>query len=170
MDPIFERFLRESWHNAKSLADGSDVVELVPFGDPPHAVVAQFHANCYVKTPQGTALHFGFTVGYRFPENYLNLALPWEVMHFLAPATVWHPNIRVNAICLGTGLQPGTELRELLFRTYELVTFQRRSQPADPLNAEAAAWVRRNWPVQPADSRPLKWRATNSVESLGSAR
>jgi ubiquitin-protein ligase len=159
MDTILHRFLIESWANAKRLADDSDIVELVPFDSPPRAVVAEFRACCYIKGPQGVVPHNGFCVGFRFPENYLSLALPWEVMHFISPLNVVHPNIRPGSICLGTGLQAGTELRELLFRTYELVTFQRRSQPADPLNPDAAAWVRRNWPVPPADSRPLKWRA-----------
>jgi hypothetical protein len=161
MDLILERFLRESWKNAKALADESDILELVPFGDPPRAVVAQFRANCYVRASRGVALHEGFSCGFRFPENYLSLALPWEVMQFIAPPNIVHPNIRPTAICLGTGLRPGAELRELLFRTYELVTFQRRSQPADPLNSEAAAWVRRNWPVPPADNRPLKRRSSS---------
>ena len=161
IDPIFNRFLDESWRNAKALSDESDILELVPFGEPPYAVVvAQFRAKCYVKTPRGVSVHEGFSVGFRFPENYLSLALPWEVMQFISPPNIVHPNVRPIAICLGTGLRPGTELRELLFRTYELVTFQKRSQPADPLNPDAAAWVRRNWPVQPADDRPLKRRKT----------
>jgi hypothetical protein len=162
MDQVYERFLEENWRNAKELADASDILELVPFGNPrPRAVVAQFNAACYIKTSSGIHVRKGFTIGFRWPEHYLSVALPWEVMHFLAPAAVYHPNIRPPAICLGGGaLRPGTELRELLFRTYELVTYQRRSNPADPLNPEACAWVRRNWPVKPADTRPLKWRAS----------
>ena len=161
MDQVFERFLEENWHNARELADASDILELVPFGGPrPRAVLAQFHACCYVKTAAGIEVHKGFAVGFRWPENYLTLALPWEIIHFLTP-NVYHPNIRPPAICLGAAaLRPGAELRELLFRTYELVTHQRRSNPADPLNPEASAWVRRNWPIQPADRRPLKWRAS----------
>jgi ubiquitin-protein ligase len=166
MDQIFERFLEENWRNAKDLADSSDILQLLPFGNPPNAVLAQFNAACYIKTPSGIEVRKGFVVGFRFPENYLSLALPWEVLHFMTPE-VYHPNVRPPAICLGgAALKPGTELRELLFRVYELVTYQRRSNPADPLNAEASAWVRRNWPVQPADTRPLKWRASPQKEAV----
>lgn len=167
MDKIFERFLEENWRNAKELADSSDILALMPFGSPPRAVVAQFDAECYIKTPSGIEVRKGFVVGFRFPDNYLSLAIPWEVLHVIAPDSLFHPNIRPPAICLGgTGLRPGTELRELLFRVYELVTYQRRSNPADPLNTEASAWVRQNWPVRPADTRPLKWRGSPQKEAF----
>src|SRR5439155_22133526 len=105
------------------------ILELVPCGSPrPRAVVAQFNASCYIKTSSGIHVRKGFTVGFRWPENYLSLALPWEVMHFLTPPNIYHPNIRPPTICLGgAALRPGAELRELLFRTYALVTYQRRS-------------------------------------------
>jgi hypothetical protein len=159
MDKILARFLQESWRNAEALANASDLLTLVPFGSPPQAVIAQFDACFYAQTSSGVLIRRGFVVGYRFSEQYLWRALPWEVLQVMTPG-LWHPNIRTPAICLGSGLQPGTELRELLFRTYELVTYQRRCNPADPLNTEASAWVRQNWPVKPSDARPLKWRAS----------
>ncbi len=167
MDQILGRFLAASWQGGKALADQSDILDLVPFDDPPRAVIAHFDGFCYVKTPAGVEVHRGFTVGFRFPGNYLSLALPWEVMHFLEPVEAFHPNVRPPAICLGNGLRAGAELRELLFRTYELVTGQRRSNPVDALNPEASVWVRRNWPVPAADSRPLKWRANEENKAGG---
>jgi ubiquitin-protein ligase len=166
MDRVLERFLEENWRNAKQLADSSDILALLPMGTPPRAVMAQFNAACYIKGASGIQVRKGFVVGFRFPDNYLSLALPWEVIHFVTP-DVYHPNIRPPAICLGAAaLRPGTELRELLFRTYELVTYQRRSNTADPLNPEASAWVRQNWPVSPSDTRPLKWRACREERGL----
>ena len=162
MDLVFQKFLEANWQHAKELASASDMVELMPLGSaPPRVVLARFHAGCYIKTPSGIRVRKGFTVGYRFPEQYLSSShvMPLEVLQFLEPANVFHPNIRPPGICLGLALKPGTELRELLFRVYELVTYQRRSNPADPLNPEACQWVRSNWPVKPADARPLKWRA-----------
>ena len=162
MDLVFQNFLEANWQHAKELADASDIVELLPLGNlPPRVILARFHASCYIKTSSGIRLRKGFTVGYRFPEDYLSSShvVPWAVIQFLEPATVFHPNIKPPGICLGLGLRCGTELRELLFRTFELVTYQRRSNPADPLNPVASEWVRSNWPVKPADARPLKWRA-----------
>jgi ThiF family len=162
-DPILCRFLEESWNNAVAVASNSDILDLEPYGNPPSMVLAHFRAACYIASPDGPAIHNGgFAVGFRFPADYLSAALPWEVMQILGPLNIWHPNARPPAICLGP-IRPGTELRELLFRTYELITYQRRSNPADPLNPDASSWVRRNWPVPPADLRPLKWRRGNAT-------
>lgn len=172
MDLVFQKFLEANWQHAKELASASDMVELMPLGSaPPRVVLARFHAGCYIKTPSGIRVRKGFTVGYRFPEQYLSSShvMPLEALQFLEPANVFHPNIRPPGICLGLALKPGTELRELLFRVYELVTYQRRSNPADPLNPEACQWVRTNWPVKPADARPLKWRAGQEEENSAHA-
>jgi ubiquitin-protein ligase len=158
-DPILRRFLEESWGNARALAERSDILELVPVdGDPPSTVIAHFRAGCYVMSANGPRIHEGgFTVGFRFPDRYLSAVLPWEMAQVVGPLNLWHPNVRPPAICLGS-IRPGTELRDLLFRTYDLITNRRRSNPADPLNPDASSWFRRQWPVAPADLRPLKWR------------
>ena len=162
MDLVFQNFLEANWQHAKELADASDIVELLPLGSlPPRVVLARFHASCYIKTSSGVRIAKGFTVGYRWPEDYLSahVVLPLQVIQFLQPLNVFHPNIRPPGICLGAALRPATELRELLFRTFELVSYQRKSNPAEPLNPVASQWVRSNWPVKAADTRPLKWRA-----------
>jgi ubiquitin-protein ligase len=162
VDQILDRFCRANWRNAHALAGESEMLELVPFGggDAPRAVAAHFNAYCWVKDQDGVHRQLGFTIGFRFPEHYLTpLVQASEVIHFVGPNQVFHPNIRPGACCLGNGFQPGLELRDLLFRTYSLVTGQQRSQPADPLNPAAAAYYRRHWPMEPADNRPLKWRS-----------
>jgi hypothetical protein len=76
---------------------------------------------------------------------------------------VWHPNIAVHApmICIGR-IAPGTSLKDLLHRLYEVISYQRYTpNEFDSLNKACCAWARANADRFPTDRRPLKRRALN---------
>ena len=162
-DLVREGFLRRVFEEAQAYAAGSAIFRVQPcMGDPPFAYLATFNAPCYVRRSSGVVEldRAGFTIGIAFPPNYLQLPVvpSPEVLHFLGPRDVWHPNVRWPFICIGR-IAGGTSLIELALRCYELTTFQRKANPTewDALNPEACQWARSHWPVEPTCRLPLKY-------------
>jgi hypothetical protein len=64
-------------------------------------------------------------------------------------------------ICVGH-LAPGTNLTDLLFQIFEIVTFNKYMPREDnSLNRSACAWARQNQHRFPVDRRPMKRRRLN---------
>jgi hypothetical protein len=97
-------------------------------------------------------------VGIFFPDDYLRHSDPYQILMWLGPQHVWHPNIGNHAplVCLGR-LGPGTRLTDILYQLFEIITYQRFATN-DVLNHDAAAWARQNQDRFPVDRRPLKRR------------
>jgi hypothetical protein len=152
-DPILESFLAQQLHDAAHLTASSAITEALPL-DLQHYVL---RFRCKGLVQQGSdapRIHERFDVGIYFPASYLRLAHPpGLILQWLGPAEVFHPNIRGHAICLGP-ITPGEGLIDLAFRVFEVITFHRCS-PHDPLNADAAQWVRHHAHELPLDRRPL---------------
>ena len=161
-DPVFEAFLRRQYEEASALAASSDLLELFPLdGMPPSRYIARFHCRGLVRAPNSKVTETDrFEVGIWFPSDYLRRAEPWEVLTWLGPRHVFHPNIsnRMPLICVGR-LAPGTWLVDLLFQCFEIITYQKVTmREDDALNPAACAWAREHQGRFPVDPRPLKWR------------
>lgn len=160
-DRIFEAFLRRQYEEGMALASESDLLELRPqAGNPPWAYVAVFRAKGLVRAGDGVAEGNCFSVGVAFPQDYLRRAETFEVVTWLGPMNVFHPNIAETApfMCLGR-LAPGTRLTEILYRCHEIITYQKVTMAeGDALNKEACAWAREHPERLPVDTRPLKRR------------
>lgn len=164
-DRIFEAFLMRQLEEGAALAASSDLLELMPLesdaGGPPDRYVATFRCKGLVRTEgAGVRECDFFQVGVWFPANYLREANPFEVLTWLGPREVFHPNIGDGApfICVGR-LNPGTPLVELLYRCFEIINYTRVTmREDDALNRAACAWARENRERFPLDRRPLKRR------------
>jgi hypothetical protein len=107
--------------------------------------------------------HDRFAVGIRFPESYLRGTNLGEILTWLGPREVWHPNIRPPYVCVGR-IDRGTPLVDLLHRCFELITFENVTmREDDALNPDACAWARRHRQRFPIDPRPIKWRSAQPV-------
>lgn len=159
-DAILEGFLRRQYEEGTALAAASDILHLTPVsGTPPHRYEAEFRCKGLVRGPDGVVQeHDRFLVGIWFPTNYLRYADPFQVLTWLGPRQVLHPNIsdRAPFICVGT-LTPGTSLVDLLYQCFEVITYQKYATH-DPLNESACGWARANQHRFPTDRRPLKRR------------
>jgi len=161
-DPVFDSFLARQYQEGMALAAGSDLLELFPLdGMPPSRYIARFNCRGLVRSPNGNVTESErFEVGIWFPSDYLRRAEPWEVLTWLGPRHVFHPNIsnRMPLICVGR-LAPGTWLVDLLFQCFEIITYQKVTmREDDALNPAACAWAREHQSRFPVDSRPLKWK------------
>ena len=163
MDKVLELFLETQRRDALALADASDLLELVPI-DQQH-FVAIFHCRGLVGSANGEVReHDRFTVGIWLPESYLREAKPAQILTWIDPETVWHPNIQPPYVCLGK-IEPGTLLVDLLHRCFELITFENVTmREDDALNRSACAWARRNCERFPVDSRPIKRQVAEGVK------
>ena len=157
-DPVLDGFLRQQREQGMELASASDLLELTPIGNrvPTH-YLARFHTNGLVSEdrakPEPAS---GFLLGIQFHAGYLRYADPARVLSWLAPRTVFHPNIRTPLICIGP-IAPGTGLVELLYRVFDVITYHNVTpNEYDALDAVACAWARRNRHLFPIDRRPLK--------------
>jgi hypothetical protein len=162
MDAILRLFLETQQREGMRLAAESDLLAL-------HALdlqryVAEFSCRGLARDVHGAVReHDRFVVGIRFPESYLRIVNPAELLTWLGPREIWHPNVRPPFVCLGR-IAPATPLVDLLHRCFELITFENVTmREDDALNREACAWARRNRERFPIDRRPIKWRAVEAA-------
>lgn len=168
-DSVFESFLEMQCRDSSELSAKSDIVQVVPVaGDPPSHYLAEF--RCTGLVDQGGLISEAekFVVGIRFDPGYLRGPVDVAgLLMWLSPATIFHPNISPPFICIGA-VHPGTRLVELLYRVYELITWDRFTpREDDALCRSACVWARRNLHRVPVDSRPLIWRNPESSSRPG---
>jgi len=159
-DPVLNAFLEQQLRQGIELAANSDLLELVPDPTgvgPPSRFIARYTCKGLVKIQDGAVCQAAeFAVGIWFPSEYLRQVEPLKTLTWLGPTNAWHPNILGHAICIGR-IIPGTELVDLLYQCYEIITYHNWA-PHDALNPEAAQWARNNQQRFPVDRRPLKRR------------
>ena len=160
-DRILTRFLDRQNEDGLALARQSDLVDLVPVGPAPFSrYVVQLRCTGLLREPTGTIAPMTYSeASVAFPPDYLRRVQPYQIVEWLGPRNAWHPNISSTApvVCRGR-LSPGTNLTEILFQLFEIVTYQRYATH-DALNREAAAWARQHQDKLPVDRRGLKWRS-----------
>jgi hypothetical protein len=159
-DAIFNAFLERQLEEAATLARQSDMLDLLPFGgDLADRFIARFTCRGLVRQPSGAIEEAeDFAVGICFPSDYLRRVNPFDVLTWLGPRNVWHPNISDTQpiICVGR-LVPGTGLVDILMQVWEQITW-RKFNLADSLNPAASEWARQHLSQLPVDTRALKRR------------
>ncbi len=170
MDKIFMASLDAQHEQAQALADASDLLEVERLDS--QRFLARFHSKALICEGDGEVREVnGFVVGYWFRESYLRFVEPLEVITWISPRSVFHPNVRTPACCVGH-ISPGTPLIDLLYRTYEVVSCQNvMPSEKESLNPAACQWARNNQNRFPLDDRPLKRRSRDvRREALGLPR
>jgi hypothetical protein len=166
LDTIFALFLEHQLSEAMLLARESDLLAIDPVT--PQHIAVQLRCKGLVKNRSNAIVMANcFTIGIYIPSDFLRRANPYEVVTWLGPMDVFHPNIRPPAICIGH-LTPGTPVTDIIYRVFQIITFQKVTmREDDALNFEACAWARQNRRLLPVDARPLKRRALDlEVEVL----
>jgi hypothetical protein len=168
-DRVLAAFLDRQLEEGRALAAESDLFDLVPIDGPGRQrYLVELRCTGLVQRDGGEIVEADrFVIGVWFPDHYLREADPYRVLTWLDPIRTWHPNIRAPFVCAGR-ISPGTPLVDLVYRCFELVTFNRVTmREDDSLNREACAWARHNLHRFPIDSRPLKRRAADfAIETL----
>jgi hypothetical protein len=165
-DLIYSDFLNRQVEEGLALADQSDLLALRPLPGPvPAHFLAEFRCRGLVRDSAGHIVeHDCFVVGIWFPPDYLRRTVHVShVLTYLGPAErPWHANINPPFICMN--LWAGMGLTQILHALFDLLTWNSHACH-DALNAEAAQWAR-NQPQSrfPVDRRPLKWRASQTVD------
>jgi hypothetical protein len=164
-DRILEAFLQRQFEEGMALANASDLLRLAPLDGPvPQHYVAEFLCTGLVMPHTGRVDEANlFHVGIYFPPDYLRRANPAQVLTWLGPPTIFHPNVRcydrstgIGAICVGR-LTPGLRLVDLLYQCFEVITYNKVTmREDDALNHAACIWARQNKSRFPIDRRPLK--------------
>ncbi|MFY9556916.1 MAG: hypothetical protein WAV20_17220 [Blastocatellia bacterium] len=161
-DKIFEAFLNRQYEEGMALAGASDLIELYPIsGNPPDRYIAQFNCKGLIRSEGAVVESDHFEVGIWFPSDYLRRAEPFQVLTWLGPWQVFHPNISDKGpfICVGK-LAPNTPLVDIIYQCFEIITYNKVTmREDDALNGEACVWARANQHKFPIDRRPLKRRA-----------
>jgi len=165
MDKIFEGFLAHQYQEGIALAEASDLLELEPLHEsPPQHYLARFYCKGLTRSQDGCICEANrFEVGLWFPSDYLRHVNSLFIVTWLNPREIFHPNISNTApiMCLGP-ITPGTPLTDLLYRSFELITWNKLTmRENEALNAEACVWARHNPDRYPVDRRPLKRRKEN---------
>ena len=154
-DEVFGGFLRQQFMEGMRLASQSDLFELMPLDLDRY--IASFHCKGLVREGDGEVVEASeFHVGIWFPSDYCRHADPFQVLTWLDPLNVWHPNIRPPLVCVGA-IAPATSLCDLIYQVYEIITYQNFATH-DALSGEVAQWARNHMDRFPVDRRPLKRR------------
>lgn len=159
-DPILKSFLKRQYEEGMALAASSDILNLVPLRDmPPTQYVLEFHCKGVTRVGETIGSSDVFAVGLRFPPDYLRRVVnAGQILMWLHPSTIFHPNIGSGFICCGQ-IRPGTGIVDLAHRVFEIITFQKLTPDEhDALNRDACVWARQNMQLFPVDDRPLKRR------------
>ena len=161
-DRILESFLESQKDEGLKLSNESELLDLFPIApeDPaPDRYLARFRCKGLIRSPDTGEISVAdsFDVGIRFPPDYLRHADAFQVVSWLSPVEIWHPNIAFPLCCVGH-IRPGTTLIELIFQIHEIITYIKRTL-TEGLNEDAAIWARKNLDRFPVDTRPLKRRA-----------
>jgi hypothetical protein len=159
-DNVFSNFLERQLAEARALAAQSDILRLVPApGGAPQKFIAEYHCTGLVEARDGSISEGRlFIVGIFLPNDYLRRTATQEVLTWLGPTNVFHPNIfgPGGAICIGR-LEPGTSLVDILYQVFEIIVYRKfNPREWDCLNKSACAWARNNQNRFPTDPRPLK--------------
>jgi hypothetical protein len=156
-DAVFESFLERQAAEAWRISESSPIVSVLPI-DRQHYLL-RFRCVGLVLDAAGVPRrHDDFTVGIFFPPDYVRIEPhPREIVHWLGPESVWHPNVKPPFVCTGH-IAPGEDLIDLTYRLFEIITFH-RATPHHALNPAASQWVRRHRDELPLDRRPLLPRA-----------
>ncbi len=172
-DLVLSAFLDRQLEEGRALAAQSDLLELIPVnGASRQRYLVQLRCRGLAQSDSGEIVEADrFVFGIWFPDYYLREADPYRVLTWLEPQRTWHPNIRAPFICAGR-IVPGTSLVDLLYRCFEIVTFNRVTmREDDALNKEACAWARQNQHRFPLERRPLKRRTCDfTVETIEAGR
>lgn len=166
-DRIFDAFCRKQYELGMALAADSDLLTLSAIeGNPTQRYVAEYRCTGLVRTATGEIVPADrFVVGIWFRDDYLRRAEPFEVLTWLGPRNVWHPNVSNQApfVCPGR-LVAGTPLVDILYQLFEIITFNKvTANEHDALNREACGWTRANLHRFPVDRRSLKRPPAESV-------
>jgi hypothetical protein len=163
LDHVFRSFLARQKEEATGLA--SDVVRVLPRPGValPQHFLAEFRCQSAARDPRGRISEARRThlVGIYFPDDYLRRAEVPQVLTWIEPWSIFHPNIAPPFICIGR-LVPGTKILDLLYQIYELISFFKvTARDDDALQKGACAWARANLHRFPLDRTPLR-RPTRS--------
>ncbi|MGA2439505.1 MAG: hypothetical protein ABSH08_00980 [Tepidisphaeraceae bacterium] len=173
MDKVLNLFLSKQFEEGMALAAASDLLELHPWlrpDGPPQKYVARFRCHGFVENQGRICKANRFDVGIFFPDHYLREANAFEVLTWLYPANVAHPNVRPPFLCVGERfMRPGTKLVEIIFQIFAIITYNKWAAHS-PLNESAAQWARNNQHLLPADKRPLKRRPLSLQITLNAER
>ena len=159
-DHVFAAFLTAQYEEGMALAAASDLLGLQPHrrrGGHPDRYVARFSCKGLIRKGDGRVEDASdFHVGIWFPADYVRRVDSAQVLTWLHPPGIWHPNIRPPGICIGR-IEAGAGLNELLFQLYEIISYQNWAAH-DALNLPAAQWARNHQNLFPLDKRPLRRR------------
>ncbi|HOX55991.1 MAG TPA: hypothetical protein P5205_03075 [Candidatus Paceibacterota bacterium] len=157
-DVVFRNFLTHQRDTALRLNAQSDILRLTLGPGPlPQNYIAEFRCKGLVQNRDGSISEGGlFVVGIFFPNDYLRRASTFEVLSWLGPANVFHPNIANHSVCIGR-LDPGTDLVTICYQLFEIIAYHRyNTRESDSLNRAACSWARGHKHLFPTDTRPLK--------------
>ncbi len=153
-DKVFCRFLQNSFRRAKQLAEKSEVLSIIDQeGDPPFLFLLEFNNITHlIKDPEsGGVVPFTSPVfaNVFFPPDYLRSVDPalYLKMVTIPNQGFFHPNVKLphGWVCLGHEYLPSTDLSDLIFHVYDIITYQNMTvDERDALNPEACRYLRRN--------------------------
>jgi hypothetical protein len=161
VDKVRCSFLERQYEDGLALVKASDLVSLVPLGERPVTrYIVQLRCKGFVQNETGEVeVADYFEVGVWFGPDYLRRVELAELLTWLGPPNIFHPNITSHGpyICVGR-LSPGTSLVDIVYQVFEIVSYNKVTmRENDALNRAACAW-RQNKHLFPIDKRPLRRR------------
>lgn len=148
------RRLLADWEGMKRLAADSPLLTISWTKTPPELYVVTYKCKGLVKSSESGQPTI---TAYHQLEVYLHANYPRQQPRLTWLTEIFHPNIlsqsRNGGVCIGAWT-PAESLPALCLRIGSMIQYKSYN-PDDPLDLEAADWVRRNSDRLPIDDRAL---------------
>lgn len=154
-DLMTEQLFRRNDGEARELNRGSDLLEILPLASPAgQRFLMVFACGGLVRGEDGhVEVAHHHVVGLSFTERHAHESPnPATLLTWLEPRRVWNPHVRAPFTCIGH-VAPGTGLREIVLRVFDVITL-RTVSTHDALNPAAAEWIAQHRSRIPVDPRP----------------
>ncbi len=159
----------------------SEILTIVNPSDDPFGgkLLCHFHNLPHLqRRPDGIVEYVtrgNIVIGIFFPFDYLRSTDRWmslQLISLLAPATFFHPNVKAPVLCPGSQLTPGMSLTDLIWHTYDILTYRNmNTDERDALDPEACRYFRQH-PEVLSELRPppLRQRRHLHIAALADAQ
>jgi ubiquitin-protein ligase len=148
------RRLTADYEALRDLAHRSDLIAIVPHGDPPERYTIRYTCAGLVRDGAGDEPR---VISEHEMEIYLHRDYPRRPPQIVWRTGIFHPNIlsyeRNGTVCIGAWF-PSQSLADLVVRIGAMVQYKEYNTQ-DALDIEAAVWAQRNRDRLPIDKRPL---------------
>ena len=150
--------MKNDYEEMLRLKSESSIVDFEVTGNPPHRYLLTFRCPGIVLDGSGKPT---ITQEHRC-QIVLNAQYPSQAPDVTWLSPIFHPNIKLQAVCHSGQWAPSWSLAEFVSELADMARYVKFNLQS-PLDSKAAEWARRNIHMFPLDYRPIRDKSAKMV-------